>query len=462
MTIWPPQPGTLRRPAYRSLADAVMQAIESGQLKHGDRLPTHRNLAYDLGLSVQTVGRAYDELIRRGVIAGEVGRGTFVRATRNENRTPYLPRNPDGPTIDLSLLKPVLEPMHAELMKQALRDLADNLPTSIYASFRPATALGKYRDSSIKWLRQCGIELQSQGLMLTNGSSPSMTLAILTAANGGDLIAAETLTHHTLKPLAGYLGYRLRGVPSDDQGMIPEALDRLSQRESVRAVYLMPAGLGPQARIMPEERRRALVEVARQRDIIIIENDAWGPMQVNRPAPIANLAPERTFYFTGLTKCVMPGLRLGFLVMPEALEAATANRHLVTNWMATPMLAEIAARWIEDGTAEKLARYQTDAFAERNRLAEIILAGVPFRSSPNGMHIWLPMPPGWSEDDFVSHARQQGVAVAPGGAFAIADDHPEPAVRVCLGGQSIEMLESGLRVVGRLVRSRFEPALLTS
>jgi len=439
-----------------------MQAIESGQLKYGDRLPTHRNLAYDLGLSVQTVGRAYDELIRRGVIAGEVGRGTFVRATRNENRIPYLPRNPDGPTIDMSLLKPVLEPMHEELMKAALKDLADDLPTSVYASFRPVTALGKYRQAAIRWLRHCGLDLQGQGVMITNGSSPSMSLALLTACNGGDLIAAEALTHHTLKPLAGYLGYRLKGVPSDNYGMIPEALERLSLREGVRAVFLMPTGLGPQAFVMPAQRRMELVDVARQRDLVIIENDAWGPIQSNRPAPIATLAPERTFYFTGLSKCLMPGMRLGFLVMPEALEAATANRHLVTNWMATPMLAEIAARWIEDGTAERLARRQSEAFAERNRLAAIILAGVPFRASPNGMHIWLPMPPGWSEDDFVSHARQQGVAVAPGAAFSIAEDLSEPAVRICLGGQDGDTLENGLRVIARLVRSRFEPALLTN
>lgn len=439
-----------------------MQAIESGQLKYGDRLPTHRNLAYDLGLSVQTVGRAYDELIRRGVIAGEVGRGTFVRATRNENRTPYLPRNPDGPTIDLSLLKPVLEPMHEELMRTALKDLADDLPQSLYASFRPITALGKYRQPAIKWLRHCGLELQAQGVMITNGSSPSMSLALLTACNGGDLIAADALTHHTLKPLAGYLGYRLKGLPADDHGMLPEALERLSLREGVRAVFLMPAGLGPQAFVMPAERRMELVEVARRRDLVIIENDAWGPIQSSRLAPIASLAPERTFYFTGLSKCLMPGMRLGFLVMPEALEAATANRHLVTNWMATPMLAEIAARWIEDGTAQQLARRQSEAFAERNRLAAIILAGMPFRAAPNGMHIWLPMPPGWSEDDFVSHARQQGVAVAPGAAFSIAEDLAEPAVRVCLGGQDEDTLENGLRVIARLVRSRFEPALLTN
>jgi len=439
-----------------------MQAIESGQLNYGDRLPTHRHLAYDLGLSVQTVGRASDELIRRGVITGEVGRGTFVRATRNENRTPYLPRNPDGPTIDLSLLKPVLEPVHEELMKSAFRDLAEDLPQTVYSSFRPVTALGKYRDTAVKWLGHCGLDLQAQGVMITNGSSPSMTLALLTAANGGDIIAAEALTHHTLKPLSGYLGYRLRGVPSDRHGMMPDALDKLSRREGVRLVYLMPSGNGPLTTVMPAERRAELVDVARRRDLILVENDAWGPIQRERISAFAKLAPERTFYFTGLSKCVMPGLRIGFLVMPEALEAAAANRHLVTNWMATPMVAEIAARWIGDGTAEKLARWQSEAFAERNRLAEIILAGVPLRASPNGMHIWLPLPPGWSEDDFVSHARQQGVAVAPGSAFALSSDGCDPAVRVCLGGQNLETLEAGLRVIARLVRSRFEPALLTN
>ena len=88
MTIWPPDRTRLSRPAYRALAQALIQAIDAGEVKPGDRLPTHRDLAYQLGLSVQTVSRAYEELTRLDVISGEVGRGTFVRAGPVETARP--------------------------------------------------------------------------------------------------------------------------------------------------------------------------------------------------------------------------------------------------------------------------------------------------------------------------------------------------------------------------------------
>jgi len=91
MSIWPPVPDSLKRPAYRALAERVIQAVEAEESKSGDRLPTHRKLAFDLGLSVQTVSRAYEELIRRGTIVGEVGRGTFVRSDRPGRDTNALP-----------------------------------------------------------------------------------------------------------------------------------------------------------------------------------------------------------------------------------------------------------------------------------------------------------------------------------------------------------------------------------
>lgn len=88
MTLWQPDPALIRRPAYQSLADQFARAIHDGRLANGARLPTHRRLADDLKLSVQTVSRAYEELIRRGLISGEIGRGSFVQTQRREPSRP--------------------------------------------------------------------------------------------------------------------------------------------------------------------------------------------------------------------------------------------------------------------------------------------------------------------------------------------------------------------------------------
>ncbi len=461
MTIWPPRPDDLRRPAYKSLANALIRAVEAGELRSGDRLPTHRSLAYDLGLSVQTVSRAYDELIRRGVIAGEVGRGTFVRTGRSDTRTPYVADSQNEEFIDFSILMPVFEAMHLTEMQRALTRLGTDLPNSTVSAFRPSTALKKYSSAAAKWLVRCGLDPSAQGLLMTNGNTSAMTIALMTIANSGDLIVTEELGHHTLKALTRYLGLRIQGLEIDAEGIVPAAFAAICQKSQVKAIYLMPSGLNPSATMMSSERRADLIDVARRYDVFIIENDAWGPLQPSRPDPIARMAPERTFYFTSMTKCIMPGLRFGFLAMPEAFESAASNRHLVTNWMATPLMAEIGCRWIEDGTAEHLLTWQMKALGRRNALAVDILADTPFQSSENGMHIWLPTPGSWTEEAFVAYARLNGVAIAPGSAFAMSETVRKQGVRICLGAETAQTLERGLTIISRLARSNPEPALLT-
>lgn len=461
MTMWMPNPEDLKRPAYRSLAEAISRAVESGEMKPGDRLPTHRDLAYRLGISVQTVSRAYEELITRGIIAGEVGRGTFVRATHGDTRQPFLPDSQYDRLVDCSILKPVCDQIHVDHMRAALARLGQEMPGSAVLSFRPSVALRNYRGSALKWLRLCGLDPRPDSVLLTNGNTSAMTIALMAAASPGDLIVTEEIGHHTLSPLCRYLGLRLKGVRIDSEGIVPADFDAICRAATVRALYLMPAGLNPTAAVMGAARRREICEIAERHDVLLIENDAWGPVQPDRPGPIAALAPDRTFYFTGFSKCIMPGLRTGYLVAPERFETAVANRHLVTNWMATPLLAEIASRWIEDGTAEMLLDWQIAALERRNLLAEEVLAGVDFRASPNGLHVWLPLPTPWTEDEFVAHARLNGVAVAPGSSFTLGDRPIPAAVRICIGAATEEALARGLATVARLARSHPEPALLT-
>ncbi len=460
MTIWPPNRRELRRPAYRSLADRLLQAIEAGELRSGDRLPPHRTLAGQLGLSVQTVSRAYNDLIGRGVLAGQVGRGTFVRSVPAETRTPFIQDERDGGIVDLSILKPVCTDWHRELLSAALKALGGDLPTTVISSFRPSVALAGYREPAVRWLQFAGLDLEVERILITNGASSAMTIALMTAASPGDLVVTEALGHHTLKPLASYLGLRLQGIEIDGEGMLPEAFERACAGSPVKVLYMMPTGLSPTAVTAGLERRKRLIAIARRHGVLIVENDAWGPLQPERPPPLASLAPERCFYVTSFTKCLMPGLRLGYLATPETFESAASSRHLVTSWMATPLIAEIVSRWITDGTAQVMLEWQRRTLAARNALAAERLAGLSFTASPSGMHVWLDLPHAWSEEAFVAHARLQGVAVAPGSAFQLSAANHRPGVRVCLGVESPEALEKGLDVLARLARSQPEPALL--
>src|SRR5690606_25905717 len=127
MTKWHPDPGQLRRPVYISLADQVTAAIKGGRLVPGDKLPAHRAVAYDPRISIQTVSKAYDVLTRRGLASGEVGRGTYVKASGLAPQSPYIAERLAN-EIDLSIVTPVCTPFHLERMKEALHRLGDSLP----------------------------------------------------------------------------------------------------------------------------------------------------------------------------------------------------------------------------------------------------------------------------------------------------------------------------------------------
>jgi DNA-binding transcriptional MocR family regulator len=447
MESWLPEKDALKRPRYRSLMEAIEKAIDDGMLQPGDRLPTHRELSYQLGLSVQTVSRAYTRLVEAGHIVGEVGRGSFVRSATDDKVLPFPALRAGGRTLDLALLKPIVTDLHEDAMRRTLRHVAQDLPDEILSSFRASTIANRHVETFDDWLLQCGVTRSGRDVIPTNGNTSAMTVALMSVAHSGDLIVTETMGHHTLPALCRSLGLRLRGVAMDSQGILPDALDQFCRSEPVKALFVMPI-TGPTSCFMGEERRRDIAALARRHDFAIIENDGWGPLVASpTPAPFAALAPERSYYFSSLTKCLLPGLRVGFLVAPQAATATARERHMVTSWVVTPMMHEIAARWIADGTAKTLLGWQQAALRSRGKLAQTILAEHDVRISPAGLQAWMPCPDIGSEARLVERAREAGILVAPGSTFSIGPLPSRPGVRISLGVKNVAILQDALQVI---------------
>ncbi|MBW6419108.1 PLP-dependent aminotransferase family protein [Celeribacter sp. PS-C1] len=451
MSHWPLTPDDISRPAYRSLAQAIAAAISAGSLRAGDRLPTHRKLAWDLDVSVQTVSRAYEELIRADLVAGEVGRGTFVNSLPPETlETPWHSGMARLPRHDLSLLTPVALPRAKQAWIESLHRLADHADHSALHELRPELTAARYLDIATDWLARCGLVVGGRRVLITNGVTPAMFVALSSVLTAGDMIAAEPLTTHTLIQAARHLNLQVQGIECDARGMIPEALKDAAETSAgqMKAVFLMPSGAAPNPQIMDKERREALAEAALEAGLILLESDPLGPLPARRPPPVASFAPRQAFYFTGLTKCLAPGLRLGFLVMPEGLFEHATNRHLSISWMATPLIAEIARDWIDNGKADKILADHRVELAARNRLAQSIL-GPRCQGGLHTLHRWLSLPPDMDEDSFMARALEQDVAVAAGSGFAVSDQ--SPAVRVSLGAGSRRDLERALRALAEVV-----------
>ena len=458
MTNWQPRSDHLTRPAYLSLADQFARAIGDGVLPAGSKLTPHRDLAYNLGLSVQTVSRAYNELIRRGLIAGRVGSGTFVLSQAGDSNAPYLASR-ISEVIDLSILKPVSDSFHVNRMREGLHWVADNLTVASALSFRPSSVLPRHRHIATEWLGRSGVTVQPENIVITDGATTAISTAVMSAVPCGATLAAPALTHHLLMPLCKYLGIHLEGLAFDDDGIIPDALDHAARKGLVRALYTQPTVINPRAKITATPRREALIAVARRHDLFIIENDMLGDLVADRPASYAELAPERVFHIRGFTKSTVPGLRLAYLAPPGRGAALAANRHLVVNWMVTPVMVDLLSHWIEDGTLDEMIAWQRVALARRHDIVSEALEGLDYRAHPQGLHVWLNLPEGMHEDPFVNQLRNQGVAIASGRAFRVNDFDRSDAVRIAVGAAKEDDFRRGLALIRDNLRHAPEPLL---
>jgi DNA-binding transcriptional MocR family regulator len=223
-------------------------------------------------------------------------------------------------------------------------------------------------------------------------------------------------------------------LPMDDEGVNADAFADACKRLSPRALYLNPTLLNPTTHTISEPRRIAIVAIARRFGVPIVEDDPYGFLPTNGPPPFGALAPDLTWHVAGLAKCLGAGLRIAYVVVPDARSGwLFASSVRTATVMASPVTIALATRWIADGTAEALLVAVRKESIERQRLAAAILPAGSFRADPVGFHLWVSLPESWTRSAFVGHMRSTGIGVVASDAFATEGVPPE-AVRVCLGG----------------------------
>ncbi len=452
MTIWTLRLEGRKGPRYRAIAEAIAEDVAAGELRIGSRLPTHRELADRIGVTVGTVSRAYAEAARRGLVSGEVGRGTFVRSGAE---SAVDPSESDSP-VDLSQNHPpdpVGQPQRAALLR-ALASLTARADAGRLLDYPAAGGNAADREAGASWIGRAGVEASPEHVLVCTGSQHGLTVVLATQLEPGDVLLTESLTYAGLKAVAGLLHLRLKGLPVDAEGLRPEALEEACRQGGAKALYLIPTLHNPTTAVMPDARRREIAAIARAHGLAIVEDDVHGLLPRERPRPIAALAPERSYYLTSTSKTLAPGLRIAYVLAPPGMVVRLAASLRATTWAVAPLMAAVASAWIRDGTADALVAARREEARERQAIALERLAGAEVETKPEAYYLWLRLPEPWRGDAFASEARARGVLVTPAEAFAVGRAPVPHAVRLCLGAARTRVeLSRGLDAVAGLLRS---------
>jgi len=433
---------------FEAIVRAIARDLQSGALRPGDRLPPQRRLAKRLGLAVGTVSRAYARAEERGLVAGEVGRGTFVRRPDAVDRWgEESGRLDDG--VDLSLNLPVRLPggEEASLLSDTLRLIADG-DTDALLRYRPDTGLPFHRAAGAEWIGRTGVEIDPNHIVITAGAQHGLSVILSTIMQAGEILLTAELTYPAIKVLAHSFGLRIRAVEMDEEGIVPEALDHACQIEPrPRALYLVPTLQNPLAGTLSPSRRDGVAEIAERHDLIVVEDDIHAYLP-NEPAlPVAARVPERTLYLQGLSKVLNVGLRIGFLAAPARLLQQMRAGVRSTLWIPAPLMAEIVSRWIRDGTADRIIRKKRALLASRQQRARDLLRDLDILGQRSASHLWLRLPEGWRSGELVRRAAERRVLITGAEAFAVTGN-VQAGVRLALGmPETEEEMAHGLEVI---------------
>jgi DNA-binding transcriptional MocR family regulator len=439
----------MARSEYLKLADAIAAEIAGGTLRPGDRLPPQRDFAYARKIAVSTAGRVYTELLRRGLVVGEVGRGTFISG--NARRGTAAPGEPRGIRIDLEFNYPIL-PDQTALIAKSLNGLEK--PAALDAALSQGTSIGTpaVRSVTAAYLAQGAWSPGPEQLVFAGNGRQSIAAALATVVPTGGRCGVEALTYPFIKGIAARLGVSLVPLAMDEAGVRPDSVQKAHREAHLSAIYIQPAIHNPLGMTMTSARRADLLRVVEKLNLPVIEDNVYGFL--DDVPPLAALAPESCIVLDSLSKKVAPGLALGFIVPPQRLRESVMAAVRSGGWTASGFAFAAAQRMMGDGTVAELAMQKRLDARARQKLAIDRLAGFEIQSNEKCYHLWLTLPAHWRSQTFVAAAARRDIALTPSTTFAATPGHAPNAVRLALAAPTMDQLDTGLRTLAAMLNAR--------
>ena len=329
---WMPDRAHLEYPQYLSLAAALERDITAGILSVGTKLPPQRALADYLDLHFTTVTRAYDLCREKGLIYGEVGRGTFVAPRPAALST-------DRPITELGVVLGF--PSMTDLVVEAARDVMSNRYCKSLFSYTDRMGMTHQRLACVHWLSGRGIETDVEHTAIFAGAQNAITSSLLSLFHPGDVLATDTFTYSNLIHATHLAHVRIIPVIGDRCGMLPEALDAICKKQHVNGIYFMPECANPTTITISESRRDALSEICKKHHLIVIEDDA---SLFGKHRSFYSRLPEQTIYIAATTRHIASGIRITFACYPDRYKDQLMNGLIITSIKASALDAEIVSQ----------------------------------------------------------------------------------------------------------------------
>lgn len=465
------------KPLYLRVADSVADLIRDGSLRSGDRVPSVRRLSRQQKVSIPTVLQAYVVLEGRRLIEARPKSGFFVRPHLSEfvAEPAISPRTSAVPWEDFHPAMPIVR----DLADARLAPLGGAIPspdllpgkklaritgalarahTAEVVSYDPVPGCLALRREISRRSLDWGCHLGADELIVTNGATEAINIALRAVTKPGDDVLIESPTYYGFIHILNRMGLKAVAVPSSARdGLDMAALEKVLRRHKVAAMLLTPNFNNPPGSLMPEASRRALLDLTARKDIPIIEDDIYGDLQHEGPRPRCLRALDnegRVILCGSYSKTLAPGFRVGYAApgrhYDDMLQLKTA-----LSWGSATLPALTIAEFLRNGGYDHHLRtirrtYHEQVQKMREAVAESFPGPVKISNPRGGFVLWVELPPKVDSMRLYTEARKALISIAPGPIFSPAGDFKN-YIRLSCGFPWNEKIEGAIGVLGRLI-----------
>lgn len=447
------------RPLQRQLADALRAAALDGRLSAGTRLPSSRHLAAQLAVARSTVVAAYDQLVGEGYLEAGHGSGTFL--------TPGITAAPAPRPVDAPPRARTVKPPRVVDLRPGHPDTSRLVDPAWRAAWRtaasgpipsgepPRQGLEELRVQIAEHLRAArGISAEPDDVFITAGASEALMLIVDALELSGRSVAVEDPGYPSARRALTRLGCALHPIAVDAGGL--RVKDLPPAPAPVAAVLVTPSHQYPLGATMGIERRQALLEYARRRATVVIEDDYDSEFRYGAPPLPALAALERDLvvHVGTFSKTLTPWLRLGFVLVPPRWRGAFAQTRADLTSPVSGIDQQALASYMATGALRRhIARVRRDYRHRREHLHHLLAAQPELTSTDTraGLHAVIRLPPATDVPHLLAQLNQRGISLADLGDYPLQAPAPYPGLVLGFGDASTSELTHAITAVHHLL-----------
>lgn len=451
---WKPDIKNKNNAIYKELAMQLERDIKEGVLKPGTMLPPQRELADYLDINLSTIARAFKICEQKGLICGTVGRGTFVASDVTSNAILLVGKRKDR-LIEMGAIMPSIDPN--KIVLETIQKLMKEPKAYNILQYDLSDENMMQKRAAAKWLQRANLMTEEEFILFAAAGQNALTGILTSLFRCGDKIGTSEMIYPGIKSLANMLGIQLVPIPHINDVNFADTLRQVSKKEGLKGVYLIADYHNPTTHTMSTHTRKEVAKVAKELNLIIIEDAINSLLKENPLPPIASYAKENTIYISSLSKTLSPGLRMAFVVSPDKYYKELSVGFYNINIMVSPILIETTIRLIQSEASSKILESRRDHTKERNQRINEILKDYRILGDNLCNFRWLLLPEGFTGKTFELCAKNAGVQLYGAERFVVGNSKIPAAVRIAVTAEpKDEEFERGLHILKEILESKTE------